>query len=240
MISAARLPFYHPHKTRIHNTHPVIRFLTFIFYSLIIFLLPYPLELAYILLFLVLLTVSVRLQVPGRVSLIIAAILLIVIEVFAYEQKFAITIIFALSRVFGLSFLISTMAMTTQLHEVLGTLNISGRLAIRLQPALYIVSMSLVVFPSIQYDLGRAIDAEKVRRQGPLHVYHFGGWIIVISTLLVRLMKRAERFTDTILERGYLPGISVYQHVTKRLTWSDYLSGLIVLLPGVAVLVNTL
>lgn len=234
MVSAERLPFFFPRSTWIHRLHFLTRLGICLFYAVLIFLLPGELHLALILLFLWSLTVATALPVPGGAWLVAAAVTLIGLALVASSTWWS-DILIGLCRVLGLSFLVSILAMTTRMDDILRLFQFSARFTRRLQPVLFILYTALVVFPSIQYDLSRSMDAEHIRRQCPLRFYHFSGWITVLSVLVVRLMNRAERFTDTILERGYLPGCEIYPLEPRRLTQVDVILPILVLLPGLLV-----
>jgi energy-coupling factor transporter transmembrane protein EcfT len=146
----------------------------------------------------------------------------------------------AAGKVFCLSLIVALFTMTTKLSSILPLLLQSNAVQSRLYPLVYIVNTILAVLPSIQYDLQRAIDSETVRRGQKVNVYSLGSWFTILIVILVRVLNRAERFTDTVLDRGYLPSQGSYALINHSLKWGDILLTVLVVVPGLLIWIATL
>jgi energy-coupling factor transporter transmembrane protein EcfT len=141
-------------------------------------------------------------------------------------------LIIAAGKMVTISLLIMLFSLTTQPNEIFQLLKPSGLLFPAFQPTIYIFTTILAVFPSIQYDLLRAVDAETIRMGKRVMFYHFTSWLSILTVVLVRTLNRAERFTDTVIDRGYLPANGLRLLKSRRIRLVDFLILLVLVLPG--------
>jgi energy-coupling factor transporter transmembrane protein EcfT len=131
--------------------------------------------------------------------------------------------------------IVALFTMTTEPSSILEFLLPSNIVQSRLFPLAYIINTILAVLPSIQYDLQRAIDSETMRRGQRVNFYSIGSWLTILTVILVRVLNRAERFTDTVIDRGYIPSRGLNPLISHSLKWRDVLLALFVVAPGVLI-----
>jgi energy-coupling factor transporter transmembrane protein EcfT len=232
------IPFFIPRVTVLHKFHPVLKIVTLFFYGILILSNPNPFILNCTLLLLLILFPLFRF--PLQIGTVVLAILLeSVIFLVGYSHannlwgQFSI----AAGKMLAISFLITLFTLTTHPNEIFNLLRPSSYYFRMVQPVIYILLTILAVFPSIEYDLSRAIDAESLRLGKRIMFYHFSSWLSVLTVVVVRALNRAERFTDTVIDRGYTPAQGLILLESRRIRMIDFLVLLAFIVPGLFLMV---
>lgn len=173
-------------------------------------------------------------RLPLRFGMIISVGLMALFTLAAYTNIDTIwgRFIIAAGKMLTISLLVMLFSLTTQPNEIFQFLKLPGLLFRVVQPTIYIFTTILAVFPSIQYDLIRAVDAETIRMGKRVMFYHFTSWLSILTVVLVRTLNRAERFTDTVIDRGYIPANGLSLLKSRRVLLGDILLLLVLVLPG--------
>lgn len=234
MRSTIAIPFYYPGESAFHREHIAAKLLIFLWYALLI--LTSHQSLALLALILLLTGTTILMKVPLRAPLIIGVLVLLLAGLTATstEQTIAGRLIVATSKLVSLTLLVSLFSMTTKVTAILQFLR-SGSSRTALEPVAYIINTMLAVFPSIQYDMQRAFEAETIRRGKRVGYFSIGSWGTVLTVVVVRTMERAERFTETVIDRGYAPSQGVHFGGQPRISKRDLLTAVVCMLPGLFV-----
>jgi energy-coupling factor transporter transmembrane protein EcfT len=174
---------------------------------------------------------------PLRDPIIVGALVLILlgVGVTSTGQTIGGRLLLAAAKIVCLTMLVGLFSMTTKISAVIQFLRPSNSIASTLEPLAYMINTTLAVFPSIQYDLQRALDAETIRRGRRVRIYSVGSWATILTVVLVRALNRAERFTDTVLDRGYVPSRGLQYIGSHSFRWQDGLWALICIVPGLII-----
>jgi len=229
MRSQSIIPFYIPGKTPLHKLHIGVKLSLLLVYSIIIFSTSSLLALFLYLIIFVGITIRSRLLIRSRVIHLLAILFII----FAYLTKNSTIIILALgiSKIAILTLLLDLFSMTTPYRDIMQLLSSSAPFIREINSIIYVANTTITIMPSIQYELLRAIDAETIRRGSSVKLYSFDSWVTILIVLVARTMIRAERFTDAVLDRGYIPSQRLVLSNTRPFSWSDFLI-MVVLLAG--------
>lgn len=208
------------------------KFVTFVTYAIIVFSRQNLLSMLYLSLILVGVTLYLRLPLRtiGVIGVMIALLLVLVLT--GSETTIGGRLLLAIAKVVCLTMMVRLFSMTTSLNAVLQFLRPSRISIPILESAAYMLSTILAVFPSIQYDLRRAMDAETIRRGKRIGFHSMGSWVTIVTVVLVRTMNRAERFTDTVWDRGYVPSQGLTPIGERSLRWQDIFLALLYVTPG--------
>jgi energy-coupling factor transporter transmembrane protein EcfT len=224
--------FYAPRRTFFHQINVLMKLLLFLGYALLAFSARTTWALAG--LFLLITAAISSLRLPLREYILNGILLLLILWVgySTIEKTLPGQLILAAGKVWCLVMLVRLFGSTTKIEEILLLLSpLIPQSA--LGPLLYSINTTLAVYPSVQYDLQRAIDAETVRRGKKLNILSLGSWFTIIIVVLVRIMKRAERFTDSVLDRGYVPSQVLLPSQVLSRRWQDGIIALAGIISGV-------
>jgi len=219
----------------LHRLHVVAKLLVFAFYAVVVFSIQTPPALLCLSLLFAGATLLSKLPLRGAAIVAGMIVLLPLVTVTSTGQTIGGRLVLAAARVVCLTMMVGLFSMTTRLNATLQFLRPSRPIASMLEPVVYLVNTILAVFPSIQYDLRRAMDAEAIRRGKKVRFYSVGSWMTILVVVLVRAMNRAERFTDTVLDRGYVPSRGLRPVGERSLEWQDALLALLSIAPGLAI-----
>ena len=197
------IPFYVPRETPLHHLHVTGKLLLFLLYAIIIFMATTWQTAATFLAMLAGFTCLLRLPLRSKPALVLAFVLLAAAALTHENLIFGLAL--AVGKILSLVLLLGLFSMTTRVSVILQTLLPSGALGAFVRAVVYIINTTLAVFPSLQYDLQRVIDAETLRRGVKVSFYSIGSWMSILTVVFVRVMLRAERFTDTVVDRGFIP-----------------------------------
>lgn len=232
MKSATPLAFYVPGNSSLHRLHIAAKFALVVLYVAIVFLIRTPVALIGLLVLVVITGLALRLRLRMPFVVGIAVVVLGLLQVTGVWETFGGRLVFGAVKILALTMLLQLFSMTTKLSQALEFLQPTGSLGTFLEPVLYIANTILVILPSIQYDMQRAVDAETIRRRTGVQFYSFGSWVTVLSVVLVRTLGRAERFTDTLLDRGYPSSGATRLSGERALAWNDVFQAALYSLPG--------
>ena len=143
-----------------------------------------------------------------------------------------------LGKVSSLTLILGLFSMTTRINTLLQLLSRSGIIISWVSPIYYLINTTLAVFPSVQYDIQRAIEAEEARKGRKVRFYSFDSHVNITTIILVRIINRSNRFTQTIIDRGYSleSGLSPI-HKKATFEWQNLILTLVYLVPGIIVFV---
>ena len=135
---------------------------------------------------------------------------------------------------------VTLFTMTTRLNSILQILHARNKDLQAFYQLAYIINTTFAVAPSIQYDLQHAIDTETIRRGKKIGLFSLDSWIAIFTITLVRTLNRTERFTETIIDRGYVlsEGMSVISERSANIK-DIFLTGLF-MIPGIIIWVYTM
>jgi energy-coupling factor transporter transmembrane protein EcfT len=231
--STVNIPFFQPRETGLHKLYPLFKMILVLFYILLIVSNSNLIFLICILLMALSLYLVLRLPLQSMMILSAAAVACLVLIVFFTQANNVWgRLIIAAGKMLTISFLVMLFSLTTQPNEIFQFLKPSSFLFKTIQPVIYILMTILAVFPSIQYDLFRAMDAEALRMGKRVMFYHVTSWLSILTVVLVRTLNRVERFTDTVIDRGYIPAEGLRPLKPRRVEFSDFLVLLACILPG--------
>ncbi len=205
------------------------------FYTTILFSSQSPVALLLLFTLIIGVITFLRLPLRGRAITSLLVLLMLLVVFTSSEDQWYGHLALVASKIFCLSMIVALFTMTTKLSSILQLLLPSKAVQSRLYPLAYIINTILAVLPSIQYDLQRAIDSETVRRGQKVNFYSLGSWFTILTVILVRVLNRAERFTDTVIDRGYIPSQGLNPLISHSLKWRDVLLALFVVAPGVLI-----
>jgi energy-coupling factor transporter transmembrane protein EcfT len=211
MKTVSVIPFYLPQKTLLHHLHLGVKLALVVAYAATIFGVANPWGQSIILFGLAAVTIILKLPLTHWLPTLIGVMLPLLPAVFPILDTEPLTsIMISYMRIVSFLLLLSLFTMTTRPMFVLQYLFRSKRLLPFIQPGLYILNTMLAVFPSLEYDLQRAVEAEKIRLGRAVRLFDLGSWMTVLIVTLTRALNRAERFADSVIDRGFSP----HQEVT--------------------------
>ena len=173
-----------------------------------------------------------RLPLRGGVIIVEVVVLLFMVVAFSHLGTVLGRLILATGKILTVSLLVMLFSLTTQPKEILQFLKPSNPLFQTFQPIIYVISTILAVFPSIQYDLLRAVDSETIRMGKRVMFYQLTSWISILAVTLVRVLNRTERFTDTVIDRGYLSTEGLNMMTPRQTRLGDFLLLLVLIVPS--------
>jgi len=205
MKTTSIISFYTPYETWLHRLHPGIKLVLFAAYAVAIFSVNTLLGQACILAVLAFLLMQIKFE-PGKLfSASLCFFFLILCALFHVSSSLS-SLAISIGRIASAFTLISLFTLSTRPALLLQYLLKPKQAWLRyLQPGLYIFNTTLAVLPSLEYDLSRAIDAEKIRLGQNRILLNLGSWMTILIVVLARTLTRAERFADSVLDRGFSP-----------------------------------
>jgi energy-coupling factor transporter transmembrane protein EcfT len=231
-------PFYIPRNSFLHRSHFAAKLFIALFYTTVVFTRRTPLALLGLCLVIAMTTLIFRLPLRNQTILLVTILLLFLGVLVTPNAKIAVRLIVALGKIVCLMMIVAQFSMTTKLQELLQFGKPSNFISTALQPVMYVANSILAVLPSIQYDLQRAIDAETIRRGTKVQLYSVGSWVTILTVVLVRGLMRAERFTDTVIDRGFSSSEGLMPLSHQTLQWQDVMLTLLSIAPGLTILIS--
>jgi len=209
------IPYFIPRKTKLHFLGVVWKVLLVLLYAFAILVSneAIPISLFITIFYLSLFALRLPIFQKWYVGFILLSILIIIFWE-ARIPAYLVSLFIVLGKIASLTLLLSLFSMTTRINDLMELFTIPGRISTFLNPLYYLVNTSLAVFPSVQYDLQRAIEAEEARRGRKVKFYSLVSLVNVTIILVVRTLNRSNRFTQTVIDRGYSlqTGLSSIQH----------------------------
>lgn len=203
MIKHSLIPFYISGETPVHRLHIGAKLFLLLVFAVLVFSTTSILALALYLVVFIAITLGFGLPVRSYGLLVVAIGLSLLAILTGISTIYVIAL--AVAKFAIMSILLGLFTMTTPYRSIIQLLSASTPFIKEINTIVYITNTTITVMPSIQYELQRAIDAETIRRNSPVRFYSFGSWITILTVLIARMMIRAERFTDAVLDRGYIP-----------------------------------
>lgn len=230
-MKQAQALFYNAEQTFLHQQPLTLKLVLLIAYGVMIFSVSKPLPLLLLCLWLTIGTSLLKLPLRSRLLVLLLIILLTLFTVTNTTGTF-VEIVITIGKIVTLILLTSLFTMTTSSSDGLALLKPGHPLAIILHPLTYMMHTMFAVLPSVQYDLQRAIDAETLRRGGSSPLYSLLSWRTIISILLVRVSVRANRWVESVIERGFSFEQSFTPLTPQVWNGSTIIIFLLLLLPG--------
>lgn len=170
-----------------------------------------------------------------------ATLLLLILLVLTSSQETMLGhFIFAFGKVACLFLVVALFTMTTRLNSILQLLEPRNKNLCMFYQLVYVINTTLAVAPSIQYDLQRAIDSEKIRRGKKIGFFSIDSWVTILTITLVRALNRTERFTDTVLDRGFVTSQGMQTLSERPIDKKDVLLTLLMISPGIIIWILTM
>jgi energy-coupling factor transporter transmembrane protein EcfT len=235
MNSISPISFYIPRISFLHRLHITGKLIILLFYAIGIFILVKPLATLLFYIVLVGSIILLRFPVRNRIMTGVTFCLLVVIILTSSQQTILGRFVLAISKVLCLYMVIALFTMTTRLNSILQLLGVRERKFNTLYQLVYVINTTLAVAPSIQYDLQRAIDSETIRRGKRIGFISFESWLTILTITLVRILNRTERFTDTVLDRGFVPSQRMHTLSERPINKKDWLLTALMILPGMII-----
>lgn len=203
MKTTSVISFYSPYQTWLHRLHPGVKLVLFMAYAVAIFSVNTLLGQACILAILTLALMQIRLE-PSKLSSAVFCFFLLILPAILPALTSLSSLAISIGKIASIFTLVSLFTLTTRPALMLQYL-LKPRQAwlTYLQPGLYMFNTMLAVYPSLEYDLQRAIDAEKIRLGQTRVLLNLGSWMTILIVVLARTLTRAERFSDSVLDRGF-------------------------------------
>jgi energy-coupling factor transporter transmembrane protein EcfT len=237
MKNLSLIPYYIPINTKLHHLGVNSKLVLILFYSVLILANKNSLSILMLILIFSLTYTTQRLPFAskGYVGLI-ASLLLISVFFEQWLHIYFVSFIHVLGKVASITLILGLFSMTTRINDLLQLLSGSRIIKNHITPIFYLINTTLAVFPSVQYDIQRAIDAEEVRIGKKIKLYSLRSLINITIIIIVRIINRSNRFTQTIIDRGYSlqTGLSPIQE-SIALRWQDFLFIFVCLVPGIAI-----
>jgi energy-coupling factor transporter transmembrane protein EcfT len=234
---ASFIAFYVPRHSFLHRLHVTAKLFILLTYVATVFATNTPAKLLGLCILITTATLLLGLPLRNRVILFVAILMLFGVAFWASSSTIGVRLVVAFGKIVCLMMILALFTMTTKLNEVLLFIRPSSSIMRTLHPLIYIVSITLAVLPSIQYDLQRAIDAETIRRGRRVRLYSVGSWVAIVIVVLVRALARAERLADAVIDRGYLPSKGLVPVGYRPLQLQDIIMAALSIMPGLIVLI---
>lgn len=229
------LPFYLVTDTWLHRMPLGTKLVTAATYAMLAFTATTLVALLSLCILIVVVTLLSGLPLPHRIFTLTVVLLLVIVVIARPDVGLVLNLIQGLARITILSTVVLLLTITTRFGQTLQPLQRSHSGFSGARVARFLLNMTLMVVPSMQYDLQRAIDAETLRRGKRLKFYSLNSWVTVLTTVLVRSLSRAERLADTVLDRGLVLSEAPVPSDAQPLLVKDIILTLIAILPGVLV-----
>lgn len=240
MKQTSLIAFYVPKNTFLHRLQVAAKFLILFVYIASVIMVDSPRALLGISLLIVSATLILRLPLRNRTLVFMVITLLSLIVFLSPEMNVGARLVIAFGKIICLMLLLGLFTMTTKLNDILPSAASSSSVMPIFQPAIYLIGATLAALPSVQYDLQRAIDAESIRRGHKVRLYSPGGWITILTVTLTRTLTRAERWADTVTDRGYLLSSGLTPLYRQSFRFRDALLTALSVIPVLAILAWTL
>jgi energy-coupling factor transporter transmembrane protein EcfT len=240
MISISPISFYFPKISFLHRLHITGKLIILLFYAIVIFILDKPLATLLFYIVLVGFIILSRFPIRNRIMTGVIFCLLILVILTSSQQTILGRSVIAIGKVLCLFMVVALFTMTTRLNSILQLLDARERKFDTFYQVVYVINTTLAVAPSIQYDLQRAVDSETIRRGKRIRFYSLESWITILTITLVRTLNRTERFTDTVLDRGYMPSRGMHTLSERSVNKKDVLLTLSMIFPGLIIWVLTM
>lgn len=206
-MNKRRLPVFNayvPGRSFLHRLPGLVKICLLLFYLITIFTSWQPVIILGFVLALTSVTLLLFLPLRGYILLFATLFLLLSNVLWPAENVILVWLGLISGKITCLFLLTRLFIMTTKPNEFLETgLGESGRWRKAAQPAVYILNTTIAILPSVQHDLQKAIDAEIMRRGHRMKLYSLSSWLAVLTTLIVRGLLRAQRVTETVIDRGF-------------------------------------
>jgi len=198
------IPYFIPRETKFHFLGVVWKLLLVLLYAFAILVSNGAIPIS---LYITLFSLSlITLRLPIFQKWYVGFVLLSMLTIIFWEVRipaFFVSLFIVLGKIISLTLLLSLFSMTTRINDLLELFTFSGKISTFLNPLYYLLNTSLAVFPSVQYDLQRAIEAEEARRGRKVKFYSLVSLVNITIILVVRTLNRSSRFTQTVIDRGY-------------------------------------
>jgi energy-coupling factor transporter transmembrane protein EcfT len=148
--------------------------------------------------------------------------------------------VLAIGKVTSMFMVVALFSMTTRLSSIIQLLDPKNTKHYTLSQMVYVINTTLAIAPSIQYDLQRAIDSETIRRGKKIGIFSFDSWVSILTITLVRTLNRSERFTDTVLDRGFVPSQGMRALSERPLNKYDVILSFLLIAPALMIWFFTL
>jgi energy-coupling factor transporter transmembrane protein EcfT len=170
-----------------------------------------------------------RPQAPLR-SMILLGIAWTAAAALQQENTWIWQVLVTAARLFDISLIFRLAALTTRTGETLQILSQSKQPQF-IRDLAYLFNTMLAAFPSIVYELRRAMDAEQVRTGSRMGIFTLRSWQTVMVVTVARTMRRTERFTETVLDRGFSLECGLVPLDENSPTWQQIPLLLVILIP---------
>jgi energy-coupling factor transporter transmembrane protein EcfT len=229
------ISFYFPKATLLHQLHIVVKLIIFSFYTIMIFSIDNPIVTLSFYILLVGLFIVIGLPLRNKIFVGGSLLLLLLVVLSSSQETVIGHFILTLGKVACLFFVIALFTMTTRLNSILQLLVPRNKKLYIFSQLIYVINTTLAVAPSIQYDLQRAIDSETIRRGKKIGFFSFDSWVTIFSITLVRTLNRTERFTDTVIDRGFVPTEGIKTLSEHPINKKDVILTFFMISPGVII-----
>lgn len=240
MNTISPITFYYPKATLLHRLHIAGKLIILSFYTIMIFSIDNPFAtLSFYLLFVGFIMV-IGLPLRNRIFTAVTLLLLVLVVISSSQDTMLGHFILAFGKVSCLFLLVALFTMTTRLNSILQLLDPRNKNLNVFYQLVYVINTTLAVSPSVQYDLQRAIDAETIRRGKKIGFFSLDSWVTILIITLVRSLNRTERFTDTVLDRGFMPSHKMRTLSEQPANRKDIILTLLMVSPGIIIWILTM
>lgn len=235
MRSQLAIPYYSPRDTLLHHLPNGMKLMLVLFYVALTLICYKPISIIFLLASFIGITLCMHFPLRGWPISIILFISLGYL-VFSQDPGNVLTnILILIAKVMIVYLVTALFSRSTRLTDLLNNLSSYSEKINILKSILYVINTILAILPSIQYEFNKAVTAEEIRRRKPLRFYNIDSFMLILNVTLVRILKRSERFTDTVLERGLnLKSHFVFSEEKKVSVISTVL-GLLFFIPGLLI-----